>query len=173
MGLKVCIICGVEYSARGSRFSTSKFCSSTCFGKSRRTQVERVCRNCRATFPFNPSQMNTYPNAGRYCSRKCGYEYRVKKNANKPSSDRYGRTRKVADTNWQKAVREKDKSICRRCKKYDPYIHTHHMATRGSRLDLKYEVSNGICLCGPCHQWVHLNPKAAIEAGLLVNTGSN
>lgn len=173
MKLKVCTICGADYEARGKRFTTSKYCSMACYGRGQATKQNRKCRNCYKTFEFKPSQLNAYPNAGRYCSRECGYAYRVKKNADKPTSDRYGRTGRVADKQWQKAVREQDSSTCRRCGRYDPYIHTHHVHTRSTRPDLKHNITNGICLCASCHAWVHHHPREAIMNGWLASSGSN
>lgn len=173
MGLKICTICGTEYEARGKRFATAKYCSAACCGKGKTTQQERVCRNCHKTFLFKPSQLNKYPNAGRYCSRNCGYAYRVKKNATIPTKDRWGRTKRVADKEWQRKIREQDNSTCRRCGRHDPYIHTHHVATRATRPDLKHDLTNGICLCGSCHSWVHHHPKESVINGWLVSNGSN
>lgn len=134
---------------------------------------ERTCRNCQGTFMFAPSQVKSYPNAGKYCSRICGYDYRVKKNATRPSDDKYERTRRKADVDWQLAVRLKDDYTCQRCGIREMYIHTHHKATRGARPDLKHVVDNGICLCAPCHKWVHHHPDISYEQGWLVKTGSN
>lgn len=170
---KKCVTCQAEYEIQGNWASSRKYCSVACFGKSRRNQVEKTCRNCGDTFMFKPSQMASYPNAGKYCSRKCGYDYRVKKNADRPSTDRYGRTRRVKDIEWQRTVREQDKSICRRCKRYDQYIHTHHLAARSRRPDLKYDPNNGICLCASCHAWVHHHPKISMAEGWIISTGSN
>lgn len=69
---------------------------------------------------------------------------------------------------WQRTVRERDNYTCRRCGKYDPYIHAHHVAPRSRRPDLKYDPDNGICLCGiPCHKWVHDHPIEATALRLL------
>lgn len=173
MKLKVCTICSIEYEARGQRFGTSKYCSAKCFGLGSRKQEERTCRNCRTIFMFKPSQLNKYPNGGRYCSRKCGYEYRVKKTALKPIKDKYGRSKRKADKDWQLAVRERDNYTCQKCGIKQPYIHTHHKATRSTRPDLKHMVSNGICLCNSCHTWVHKNPTLSYKLGFLLKSGSN
>lgn len=66
---------------------------------------------------------------------------------------------------WQRAVRERDDFTCQRCGEYDRYIHTHHIASRSQRPDLKYDVDNGIALCPPCHLFCHARPAEALEAG--------
>lgn len=171
--IKTCLICATVFEVKPVYYARSKYCSLACSGVARRRQVERRCRNCGEAFMFAPSQMQAYPNAGKYCSRKCGYAYRVAKNADRPSTDAYDRTRRVADVEWQKAVREKDDFTCQRCGIRQPYIHTHHKATRGSRPDLKHVVSNGICLCNSCHAWVHHHPDISYENGWLIKSGSN
>ena len=167
MRLKICTICGKTYEVRGKRFSTAKFCSATCYGRSRRNQVERICRNCRKTFIFKPSQYHAYPNAGKYCSRKCGYEYRVAKNALKPVKDKYGRSGRKADVEWKQAVRERYNYTCQRCGIYNLHIDCHHINTRARRPDLKHDVNNGVTLCRRCHSWVHHHPAEASVLGLL------
>jgi len=73
----------------------------------------------------------------------------------------------MADKQWKEAVRLKDNFTCQRCGVQQVYIHAHHVAPRARRPDLKYEISNGKCLCNGCHTWVHGHPIEAKEAGLL------
>lgn len=131
---------------------------------------QRFCRYCGKVFEFKLSQLNAYKGGGQYCSRPCSYAGQVKRNARKPITDKYGRSGRKADKEWREAVRERDNFTCRRCGKYDPYIHAHHVATRSRRPDLKHDVDNGICLDGTCHQWVHHNPVEAERLGFLVES---
>ena len=64
-------------------------------------------------------------------------------------------------------MREKDQYACQRCGKVEKYIHTHHVAPRGRRPDLRHDVNNGKCLCNSCHSWVHEHPIEATACGLL------
>jgi len=70
---------------------------------------------------------------------------------------------------WSKAVRERDDFTCQKCGRRDPgIVVAHHIAPRGRRRDLKYELSNGVTLCEiPCHQWVHAHPIESTAAGFL------
>ena len=72
---------------------------------------------------------------------------------------------RAQEADWSKQVRERDGHICQRCKGQG--IHAHHVAPRGRRPDLKFDVNNGICLCLPCHDWCHANPKESTAAGFL------
>lgn len=130
-------------------------------------QVDRTCRNCFTVFKFKPSQLKVYVGAGKYCSRDCSYKHRAALNKNRPSTDKYGRTNRVADIEWRTAVKERDKNTCQRCGIINDVMHAHHKATRGAHPELKHDVDNGVTLCGSCHQWVHRNPKEATEQGLM------
>ena len=138
-----------------------------CIGEAESMGKMRNCLTCgiEFTFEFDPR----YPRPGKYCSRACYFE--GTRNKKKPDSrvDKWGRTNMKADRDWKEAVRERDSCICQRCGRYDQYIHTHHVATRSQRPDLKHDVSNGVCLCSPCHQWVHRNPASAEKQGFLSN----
>src|SRR5262252_10900973 len=54
---------------------------------------------------------------------------------------------------WKLACRERDKYSCQwpGCKITTLRIHVHHIRTRAQRPDLKYEISNGVCLCSTHH----------------------
>ena len=93
---------------------------------------------------------------------------------------------------WSKAVRERDGNECQwpgltievlneawpgfsmnfsllnaPCSTGDVRIDPHHVNPRSRRPDLKYEISNGICLCRAHHDWVGNNPREAEKIGLL------
>jgi 5-methylcytosine-specific restriction endonuclease McrA len=165
-----CQQCGNEFS-QGKRSILQKYCSYACSGAARKAKGSKqcVCKTCGSSFTKANSQYSKYKGAGKYCSRKCSYEGIVAETADKPIPDKYGRGKRSADKKWQLAVREKDDYTCQRCGVQDYYVHTHHVATRSTRPDLKHEVSNGKCLCSPCHTWVHGHPLEAAALGLLAN----
>lgn len=74
---------------------------------------------------------------------------------------------------WGKAVRARDGNKCQfrepsdSCRTGDRRIDPHHIAPRGRRPDLIYDVRNGICLCRTHHNWCHDNPREAERAGYL------
>lgn len=51
----------------------------------------------------------------------------------------------------------------------DKRIDPHHIAPRSRRPDLKYDVSNGLCLCRTHHDWVGEHPIEAVKMGLLLD----
>lgn len=56
---------------------------------------------------------------------------------------------------FRAAVIERDKSICQDCKKFQYGPSVHHIFLWRHHPDLRFEVSNGITLCGPCHEKRH------------------
>lgn len=169
-----CARCDREYTPyRGVNSIKSKYCSVKCSSEARFKQVKRTCRQCGEGFLFKPSQANHYKGAGKYCSRDCSYAGIVKETASKPIKDKYGRTKRKADIEWSKAVKERDNYTCKRCGVYaESGLHAHHKATRGAHPELKHDIDNGVTLCNSCHTWVHKNPKQSYELGWLVRSGN-
>lgn len=163
---KTCEVCDRVFDVYPYRIA-ARVCSYKCSGEVRKTKLKRMCQNCNKVFYTKPSQFKYYKGAGKYCSIKCTNVGIIKEAAKRPPRDKYGRTTRKADREWKEAVREKDQNICQRCGIYQQYIHTHHVATRKRRPDLKYVVSNGMCLCNSCHTWVHLNIAEAEKLGFL------
>ncbi len=162
---KTCQQCGTAFEVHPCR--VGKACSDKCARLLRRTRVARTCLNCGAEFTTAPSQFKYHKGAGRYCSKHCANQGRIKEAAKRPEGKRYAR--RHADREWQRAVRERDNFTCQRCGKQEKYIHAHHVAPRSIRPDLIHDVNNGKCLCAFCHLWCHYHPIEARELGLLSN----
>ncbi len=57
---------------------------------------------------------------------------------------------------WSRAVQERDGHICQHCHdKNKINIHSHHIVSWHDSVELRFEVSNGITLCGSCHNKEH------------------
>ncbi len=142
-----------------------KFCTPQCWYafNSRTKTRERVCKICQKQFIKQVSVLRD-PNKGQYCSKKCRGVAQIEEFKDIPQK---GRGNRLADQKWKIAVREKDDYTCQRCGIKEKYIHTHHVATRSRRPDLKHDVSNGKCLCNSCHIWVHHHPIESVQLGLL------
>lgn len=70
---------------------------------------------------------------------------------------------------WRRECRERDHFTCQYpgCGYQSKHIDVHHIAKRTQRPDLKFTVSNGICLCREHHSWTDLNHDKAVSMGLL------
>jgi predicted restriction endonuclease len=74
-----------------------------------------------------------------------------------------------AETKFKRAVRIRDDYRCQfsGCDVQSKRIDVHHVAKRSQRPDLRFEVSNGICLCREHHDWTDHNHGKAVSMGLL------
>lgn len=140
-------------------------CSMKCAGVLKRNRSVHNCTFCGKEFTRMISQVFHY--GAKYCSKDCAHKGYVAECEARPSKDRWGRTSRHADREWQKAIREKDNFTCQRCGTFEKHIHAHHVAPRSRRPDLRLDISNGKCLCNSCHSWVHEHPIEAKALGLL------
>jgi len=61
---------------------------------------------------------------------------------------------------WRLEVFERDKFTCQKCNKKGIYIEPHHIVTvkecrENNKLDLVFDVNNGLTLCRTCHLETH------------------
>lgn len=68
---------------------------------------------------------------------------------------------------WAAKVREKFGNMCQRCGSVNPKNHAHHIHPRSSRPGLKYDLENGLCVCGLCHRFIHDHPEYSRKNGFL------
>ncbi|MDV3470874.1 HNH endonuclease [Elizabethkingia anophelis] len=52
---------------------------------------------------------------------------------------------------WRLKVYEKDNYTCQHCHKIDVELNAHHIYSFAEYPELRFDVSNGITLCKPCH----------------------
>lgn len=56
---------------------------------------------------------------------------------------------------WAKAVKKRDNYTCQICKKRGVPIHSHHLNSWQDFPELRYELSNGVCICCEDHDLFH------------------
>ena len=63
----------------------------------------------------------------------------------------------VCDRLWSRLVRERDKGRCQRCGA-PTEGHAHHAVMRRCYMNTRWNLVNGVYLCGVCHVGMHENP---------------
>jgi 5-methylcytosine-specific restriction endonuclease McrA len=79
--------------------------------------------------------------------------------------------RSAAWGKWRKAVFERDNYTCQHCgarsEKGKPVeLHPHHIKQFAHFPELRFEISNGLTLCQPCHKKVHSKKHEAPHKNL-------
>jgi hypothetical protein len=61
----------------------------------------------------------------------------------------------AASRRWSREVRSRDGFICQKCFSVKGKLHAHHIKSWKDNEVLRFDVSNGITLCIPCHKLEH------------------
>lgn len=56
---------------------------------------------------------------------------------------------------WRSMVYHRDMYTCQACQRENVYLNAHHVEPWSKNRKLRYDVANGITLCGSCHQQLH------------------
>ena len=94
----------------------------------------------------------------RFCSHECrslGRKYLSGKDHPNWKEDSLPKQRDFRHDKWAKQVKEKYDFTCGVCDKRGGDLHSHHVFAFVDYPDYRYEVSNGRCLCIPCHRDIH------------------
>jgi 5-methylcytosine-specific restriction endonuclease McrA len=100
---------------------------------------ECVCKICEITFEHNIK--NTEKCKG---CKKINYKH--------PRN--YGRE-ETKSVKWKKAVKLRDNNECQECHTKPQIVHAHHIKSWSKYPELRFDISNGITLCEPCHKAKH------------------
>lgn len=68
------------------------------------------------------------------------------------SAERHAAMGRAEYKNWRRAVFSRDNHICQLCGIHGGYVEADHIKSWASCPELRYEISNGRTLCGPCHK---------------------
>ncbi len=98
-----------------------------------------------------------FPEVGKKHSEWLKGRYAGDKNPNWRGNavGKYSRDRQsYAAKEWATKVKQRDGYKCVECGSQGP-LHSHHIVSWRRSVELRYEVSNGLTLCIPCHQKAH------------------
>jgi len=163
-GLTVkCKRCGKEF----YKFPSERrsYCSKSCAYLDRRKYKRRKysCKNCGKVFESSDRPHSN--NSNNFCSIECrnkSYENSMGGSLNpnwrggthSPGIIRQRDRGRKKNRVWSKAVLERDGNTCRICGKKSKRMEAHHIISWLNK-ELRYELSNGISLCRPCHFAAH------------------
>lgn len=154
--ISICVKCGKEFRAiRNFKDYEQKYCSRECWAD-RGKYIK--CENCGIEF-------KAYENI-RFCSKECSLAFMVGPNHPNWKDGATDKNKRLRSTKkyleWRKAVLKRDNYTCVKCGKTQK-LHAHHVKPFADYPELRYEVSNGITVCGSCHEEIHGRPILVFE----------
>lgn len=159
-----CETCGVTFERMQSNIADGKknYCSRDCAHKG--LVVDKpilTCAFCGKEFARYPSEIRKMSERG-YTHVFCGHKCRAAMIAAQFDPPRpYAGQHTSAPRNgqkireWRKAVFERDNYTCQDCGVTDVLLCGHHIKPFVLYPTLRYDVSNGLTLCYPCHEKRH------------------
>lgn len=158
---KMCQVCRKEFVVKAHRQAKAKYCSSICFGFSRRgikwgKQIEKTCLSCGKAFLIYPYRISS----AQYCSRKCTYKEHGQKVAGEKSHLWKGGISKIGQNarmtteykKWRMAVFQRDNFTCQMCFIVGKNLQANHIKKWSLYPELRFSIDNGITLCKGCHK---------------------
>jgi 5-methylcytosine-specific restriction endonuclease McrA len=116
------------------------------------------CVVCGASFHNNRDNEEV----PKCCSRACRRKYRSTFRGERGRNWRGGRTkvaklerRTLESKQWRSEVFERGNWTCQDCGTRGGFLHAHHIKEFAKHRELRWELSNGLTLCKPCHHKRH------------------
>jgi 5-methylcytosine-specific restriction endonuclease McrA len=144
---RYCANCGEGFAVTPSKIASGlgRFCCRACYLQAN-APVRLTCATCGKPFTVPPSMTKRkYP--AKFCSVACFG--RGQRRAN-----HFGRGH-IPYRKWREAVLARDGYRCRQCGTTSEPLNAHHIKGWTRYPALRFDVSNGLTLCEPCHNSVH------------------
>lgn len=142
-----CPTCAGPISVLASRVQRNPTCSEPCLAALRRAVQQRgetrPCVTCGQQFWVSPARARA---GARFCSLRC-------RDLRPKQERRRSETRDSAEyRDWRLAVYRRDDFTCQRCnERGGRNLHAHHLKGWTRFPALRFDLSNGLTLCNPCH----------------------
>lgn len=181
-----CAVCGKEHVIHPHLLRKNHFCSTPCYAKWRsmnvageqhpnfdRDKEHKPCEICGMDMEVLKCRGETQ----RFCSRACYGTWKSRTQVG-PKHPRWkggvvGARRewvRAGGRLWNALCRRRDGHTCQLCGCVKGAgaggIHVHHRLSWTKYEHLRSVPLNGICLCGPCHYWVHSKDGSATRKRL-------
>jgi len=184
-----CIECGVKKQVIPSRAETFKFCGFDCRTKWRQKHWtgannpafrggdrSKSCQHCGKTFSHKRKRPLISFRKQKFCSKACadvgGKRYFGPEN-NKWTGNPRRKHRESKQAAWARAVISRDLATCQHCGAQKVELQAHHLMSYSSHPYLRWDLSNGLTLCAPCHWRVHETTENAVNSGKPVTGGAD
>ena len=133
--------------------------------------IERQCAYCGKPVRIHPWQAKRFNMSfcqGAECKGNWWHENMCGENHGRWRGGREAGRPKWAQTvdarRWRRECRRRDNYTCQRCgrtfDKHSPGLHVHHIVAYRDDESLRACEDNGICLCQPCHVFLHTRSGA-------------
>jgi endogenous inhibitor of DNA gyrase (YacG/DUF329 family) len=183
----MCLACSSEFGVVPSRQNTAKYCSKSCYVKSKTGSgkfIVSICKKCGNSIKNRKERT--------YCSSKCRAVDLGKKRVGVPMSLEARRNMSNAQMGkpklscrgknhhnwrggksknrhkgqeykqWRIAVFKRDNYTCQECGKKNIFINAHHIQDWVNYPELRFNINNGQTLCISCHAKIDFKYKNLI-----------
>jgi hypothetical protein len=159
---KVCPVCSKIFYVFKCLTNSHIYCSVSCYNISQTKNKPLYCIVCGKEYHRHPAQIKW--RGSSFCSNKCkGLYYRTLTGANSHSwqggkSKEYKCIRNsAAFREWRNAIFNRDDYTCQQCgarsKAGQPItIYPHHIKSFTYYPELRFDINNGLTVCGECHK---------------------
>lgn len=158
--MSACSQCGKEMYVKKHRQDEQKFCSKECADKNKENRTVFVCAECGKEFSRTVFHKKYRSDSKKFCNNDCKRaHYQKKENAPNWKGGKSEEERKLrssaAGYQWRKAVLLRDGLTCQKCGAKEVRLHTHHIESTHDCPEKRFDIDNGITLCGKCHGEIH------------------
>jgi len=168
-----CPACGKNFYRQPSLIRKTNYCSNECKGKARRLpKTQKACPECGVNFARRKDETAQNWRRRKYCDQVCAKAahpppiLKGEENPNWKGEEARRRNRRGPIRNFISGVLKRDNATCQSCGTKEGVLNVHHEKSWSEYPELRFEISNGITLCTPCHFKIHgynLNTSEIVE----------
>lgn len=184
-----CIECGKAKDVLPYRAASFKFCGFDCRSEWRRKhwigknnpgftggERSKQCQHCGKTFSHTRGRPLATFRKQKFCSKPCadrgGKRYFGPDNTKWTGNPRR-KHRESKQAAWARAVISRDLAKCQHCGATDRELQAHHIKPYSQHPELRWDLSNGLTVCAPCHWQIHEASENAVNSGKPVTGGAD
>jgi len=171
--IKICNYCNKEFHSK-SHQKEKLYCSIKCASELKKKRTILSCQECGTSYIV----VNSRVGISKFCSDACrvkytGYLASLRVGELSPVYKGFNderRTNKSKLRSWASSIKRRDK-FCKLCGS-DDNLQSHHIKSYKENKDLRFNLENGILLCGTCHSLQHENDNKPVIQLILKRNGN-